>query len=56
MTREQEDCCFGCRHIQVDYIEYLDGYKVHFFDGCKEGLEPVWDDEEQCLKCNARRE
>ena len=56
MTKEQEDYCAGCRNAKADYCEYYGGYKQWFFDHCEKDLEPVWNEEEECFECEARRD
>ena len=44
--------CEDCRHAEWDYYEYLDGAKQYFQCGCKKGLEPEYNEEDDDLNCN----
>lgn len=46
-----EDICKECQNASYDCYEYYGGHKQWFMDGCKEGLEPYYDKEEECTTC-----
>lgn len=45
--------CMECKHAEFDYIEYIGGYKMEYLEGCKKGLEPQYNGEEDCVECGA---
>ena len=43
--------CVNCHHARIDYLDYIGGYKVHFFERCDKGMKPHFDKEKQTELC-----
>jgi len=51
-----QEMCETCEFAEMDYCEYYGGHKQWFMDGCRKGLYPVYNEEEECKECEGYKE